>query len=255
MPNRHSCHNDPVTRVPSMTLRVGAAALGGVLALGALSACSGDGPADADEPTTDQASEATTESGTESDPAEGYLPVPVGVTLTEPGTDLALGDAATIAWQPRQDSVVALDVVVERVDETTFKESFDGWVVTKEMRGQTPYFVRARVTNVGSDTVGKLLVPIYALAGGTSLYEPLDFREETFKPCPGGELPKKLRPGASADLCFVYLLPELEPFQAAAFDPVGDAAPVTWVGEITTIEKDKKGEKGKKKRKKGDQGG
>ncbi len=239
-----------------MTMRAGATVLGGVLALGALVGCSDGGgseDAEADEPTT--SSSATEEVSEE--PSD-YLPMPTGATLTEPGTDLGLTETATVAWEPRQGAVVALDLTVERIDETSFKESFEGWVVTKEMKGQTPYFVHATATNVGDEPVGALLVPLYALAGGSSLYEPLDFRDETFEPCPGGTLPKKLQPDKTAELCFVYLLPELEPFMSAAFDPVGDLAPVTWTGEITEIEKDKKDKKDKKRKngkKKDEQGG
>jgi len=239
-----------VTSVSSMTMRAGAAVLGGVLAVGALAGCGGsdDGRGDDSETTTVDAS-ATEES---SAPAmEGYLPVPEGVTLTEPGTELGFGDTAAIAWRPRQDTVVALDLTVDRIDVTSYKESFEGWVITPQMRGQVPYFVWARATNVGGNAVGQLLVPVYAQSGATSLYEPLDFREEPFEPCPGGQLPEKLRPGKSADLCFVYLLPEGQELTAAAFDLVGELQPITWSGKITSIEKpdkkkDKKGDKGKK---------
>lgn len=235
-----------------MTKRLGAAVLGGVVSWGLLVGCGGsDGDSDTeDEPTS--ASSAT--GGTTTEPVSGYLPVPTDVTLTEPGATLALGDQATIAWRPRQDTVVALELTVERIDETSFEESFEGWVVTKEMRGQVPYFVRVTSTNVSDMGIGDLLVPLYALSSAGSMYEPLDFREEIFEPCPGGELPDRLGSGKSAELCFVYLLPEGHALTAAAFDPVGELEPITWRGEITEIEKprDKKGKK--KDRKKRDAG-
>lgn len=247
-----------VTTASSMTMRAGAAMLGGVLAAGLLAGCGGADDGDGQEPDASTTESSATEA-TSSEPAAGYLPVPAGVTLTEPGTDLALGDDASVAWRPRQDTVVALDLAVQRIDETSFKESFDGWVVTKEMKGQTPYFVHATATNVGDAVVSDLLVPVYALAGGSSLYEPLDFRGEAFEPCPGGNLPERLRPGKSVDLCFVYLLPAGVTLTSAAFDPVGELAPVTWTGAITAIEKpdkDKKGKKNKKKdKRKGDASG
>lgn len=236
-------------------MRAGAAVLGGVLAVGALAGCgsSGDGKDDDSRTPTAEVS-ATEESSTVA--TEDYLPVPEGVTLTAPGTELGFGDTATIAWRPRQDMVVALDLTVERIDVTSYKESFDGWVVTPQMRGQVPYFVRARATNVSGTAVGQLLVPVYAQSGASSLYEPLDFREEPFEPCPGGQLPEKLRSGKSADLCFVYLLPEDQELTAAAFDLVGELEPITWSGRITAIEKpdkkkDKKGDKDKQGEKNG----
>jgi|GEM_PF-795560 len=242
-----------------MTVRAGAAALRPVavlvLALGLLVGCGGsDGDGEeSDGPTT----ESSATEATSAEPAPtGYLPVPDGVTLTEPGVVLGFGDAATVAWRPRQDTVVAIDLTVEKINSTTYKESFDGWVISEQMRGQVPYFVHATATNVGTTDVSTLLVPLYGLSSSASMYEPLDFREEVFEPCPGGFLPERLRPGKSADLCFVYLLPADQELDAAAFDLVGELAPITWTGEITPIEKPdkKKDKKNKKKDKAGQQG-
>jgi hypothetical protein len=244
-------HNDGVMGLSSMTMRAGATVLGGVLAVGVLAGCGGADDSGDKEPSDVESSstEPTEPSEGTSDPAaQGYLPVPEDVTLTEPGTALGLGDAATIAWRPRQDTVVALDVTVDRIDKTSFKESFEGWVVTRAMKAQTPYFVRTTVTNVSDTEVSRLLVPLYALAGGTNLYEPLSFTEEPFEPCPGGQLPERLRPGKSADLCFVYLMPQGQQLMAAAFDPVGELAPITWTGKITSIDDGKKKDKKKDKK-------
>ena len=234
-----------------MTVRAGAAVTGSILALGLLAGCGGsdDSGGERDDATADASSAATSEA---TEDLSDYLPVPSGVTLTEPGTTLGYGEPATIAWRPRQDTVVALDLTVQRIDVTSFEESFEGWVVTKQMKGQVPYFVRVEATNVGATGVGDLLVPVYALSSATSMYEPLDFREEVFEPCPGGTLPERLRPGKSAELCFVYLLPEAQDLTGAAFDPVGDLEPITWSGEITPIDDGKKRDKqDRKKRERG----
>ncbi len=249
---RSTCHNEQVTPVRRPANRAAAAAAGVALAAGLLAACgdSGGDDADQDEPT----SESSSTEAVSDEPTEGYLPVPEGVVLTEPGASLGFGEQATIAWQPQQDAVVALDLTVERIDRTTYQESFEGWVIRPEMKGQVPYFVRVTASNVGQDPAGGLLVPLYGFSGAESMYEPLDFREEPFEPCPGGNLPKSLRPGKSTELCFVYLLPEDQELAAAAFDLGGELLPVTWSGQITEIEKpkkDKKDKKGKKKDKKG----
>lgn len=255
-----------MTPALSLTTRAGAAVLGGVLAAGLLVGCSdGDSGASSDDETPSSTTSESTDAtdATETPSATSYLPVPTGVTLTAPGTALSLGEEATVAWRPRQDRVVALDLTVDRIDKTSFKESFEGWVVTPQMKDQTPYFVRVKATNESDADAGGLLVPLYAQVGETSMYEPLAFQEQEFEPCPGGVLPAQLMPGDSADLCFVYLLPEGAQLQSAAFDLVGELQPVTWTGPITSIEKPKddkgKGGKGGKKdgkgdRKKGDQG-
>jgi len=248
---RTTCHNVKVTLARQFATRAGATVVGTAFAAALLTGCGdSDDQSDQDEPSAESTStEATSAAPT------AYLPVPEGVVLTEPGTALGFGDRATVAWRPQQDSVVALDLSIDRIDRTTFKESFEGWVVTKDMRGQVPYFVQASATNVGAEPVGRLLVPLYGFSAAASMYEPLDFREQVFEPCPGGNLPKGLRPDRSADLCFVYLLPEDQQLASAAFDPDGDLPPVTWSGEITEIEKpeDDK-QKDKKKDKKGKQG-
>jgi hypothetical protein len=248
--------NDLVTSARQLASRAGATAVVSALAIALVTGCggSGDDEADQDQPTAESS---TTEGTTSAGPVQDYLPVPEGVTLTEPGAALGFGDRATIAWRPRQDTVVALDLTVERIDRTTFEESFDGWVVTPEMRRQVPYFVRVEVANVGERAVGRLLVPLYGYSAASTMYEPLDFREQPFEPCPGGNLPERVAPAESVELCFVYLLPEDQQLAAAAFDPLGDLPPVTWTGTITEIEKpekkpDKKGDK--KGDQKGDQG-
>lgn len=243
-----------VTPVSSFARRACAAVVGGVLAAGLLAGCGGsDDSGTSDEPDSPSASTSETSTASEATeaPSTGYLPVPAGVTLTEPGTDLGFGDTATVAWRPRQDRVVALDLTVERIDKTSFKESFEGWVVTPQMKGQIPYFVRVKATNVSAGDVGGLLVPLYALAGPSSMYEPLSFRDEEFEPCPGGVLPAKLMPSESADLCFVYLLPEATRLRSAAFDLVGELEPILWTGQITAIEKPKKDKDKKKDKKQG----
>jgi hypothetical protein len=240
-----------------MTTRAGAAVLGGVLAVGALAGCGGsDDTKDQDQPSSSTTTEETSADSTPS----GYLPVPAGVTLTEAGTALGFGDQATVAWRPRQDAVVSLDLTVDRIDQTSFKESFEGWVVTKQMKRQVPYFVHATATNVGEADVSSLLVPLYGLSSADTMYEPLSFRDKAFEPCPGGDLPERLRPGKSADLCFVYLLPDDQQITAAAFDVAGDLDPITWTGTVTAIEKPDKDKKHKKhdkdkKHKKGGKGG
>ncbi|MEZ0578998.1 hypothetical protein [Nocardioides sp. MH1] len=242
--------------VSSLVRRSGAAVLGGALAVALMAGCgdSGDSGSNSDESPTPTTTSSGSADATET-AATSYLPVPAGVTLTPAGTDLRLGQGATVAWRPRQDRVVALDLTVDRIDKTSFDESFQGWVVTKEMKGQTPYFVRVRATNESDGDAGGLLVPLYAQVDDTSMYEPLAFQKQEFTPCPGGVLPEKLEPGKSADLCFVYLLPAGTELQSAAFDLVGELAPITWTGEITSIEKPKKDKGGKKKDEKGDQPG
>ena len=234
-------HND---RMPLRALRSGARPLVG-LALASvlvLSACSGGD----DDPKADETSGGT--STTASD--EPYLPVPDGVELTEQGSELELGDTATVAYEPRQDEVAALEITVTRIDKASFK-LFVGWKLSPETKKTTPYFVHAKVKNVGDTDLGGRPVPVYGVDGTNKLIEASTFAS-TFKPCPSDPLPKKFRTGDSVKTCLVYLAPDRGELTAASFRPVEEFDPITWTGKITRPEALDKGKDDKEKGKKGD---
>ena len=207
-----------------------------------LSACStGD---DGNEESDDDPSQSPTSETTEDD--EPYLPVPAGVELTEPGSELGVGDPAVIAWQPRQNLVGILDVEVTRLEKTSFAESFDGWNVKAERKKKVkPYFVRATVTNRGETNLSGRLVPLYAVDSEDTLVEPTKFTDE-FKPCPGGSLPKGFSNGDSADMCLVYLIAPGLQLTGVTFRPTEDFEAITWTGEVERIEKPKSRDRNKK---------
>ena len=83
-----------------------------------------------------------------------YLPVPDGVELTTQGTELGLEESATVAYEPRQGEVAALDITVTRMDKASFKD-FTGWKLSPETKTTQPYFVHAKIRNVGLDRPGR----------------------------------------------------------------------------------------------------
>jgi len=215
--------------------RLASITLASVLSLGALVGCGGD-----DDPQPDDDDNAPSESPTASETEAPYLPVPEGVELTEPGTDVAVGESAVIAWQPRQDLVGALDITVTKLEQTTFEQSFEGWdVKAEEKKKVTPYFVRVKVTNVGDTNLSQRLVPLYAADTADTLIEPTKFTEE-FKPCPGGFLPKGFSTGDTAQLCMVYLIGEGLRLGGVTFRPTADFDAISWSGEIEKLQPPKK---------------
>ena len=185
---------------------------------------------------------------------EPYLPVPDGVELTAQGSELSLGDKATVAYEPRQDEVAALDLTVTRIEKASFK-LFVGWKLSPETLKTTPYFVHAKVKNVGDADLGGRPVPLYAVDGDNTLIESSTFRS-TFKPCPSQLLPKKFKTGDALTTCLVYLAPDKGKVTAASFRPTEEFNPIVWTGEITRPKalqpsKDKKDKKGQKDKKKG----
>ncbi|MFC6286750.1 hypothetical protein ACFP3Q_11090 [Nocardioides sp. GCM10027113] len=194
------------------------AALAATLVLGA---CSGGG----DEPEAAGPADASPSAG------ETYLPVPEEVELTAQGSELEVGDTATVAWRPDQQTVGALDVKVTRMERASFK-MFVGWQITDAIRETTPFFVHAEVTNVGETDLGGRRVPLYGVDGDNRLLEASTFAS-SFKACAGETLPGKFRAGASTKACLVYLAPDNGDLVAASFRPTEDFVPITWTGEVT----------------------
>lgn len=243
--------------------RRGAAALMTVALAAGVAACGGtedeDPQAGSTSGSASASPDATDATGATDEPtASAYLSVGGDVELTPPGTTLRFGEPAVIAWQPGQGRTAVLEVTVERVDKTSFAESFEGWVVTDEMKKQTPLFVRLRVANAGEGTLGGEPVPIAVIDDDGIRVQPTTAAEKEFEPCPGGPLPKKFEPGTATDLCLLYLLAPGATFDSVGFLPVdGEAQPVgeaiIWTGKLTAIgEKlDTGGKKGKKGKRRG----
>lgn len=228
--------NDRMTRVPSLLV----AALAGALTL---AGCSGsDGGAEPDPGAT---------SGRTAGGAPGatpYLPVPDGVELTEPGSQLAVDDHAVVAYRPRQDQVAALDIVVTKLEKTSIKD-FAAWQLSDAQQASTPYYVRARVENVGDTDLGGRPVPLYVVNEDNVLLESTPFAS-SFQPCPSTPFPEKFAPGDTARVCLVYLAPDHGDLVSVSFRPEETFNPITWSGDVTKYEapkadKSKSGTQGK----------
>ena len=74
-----------------------------------------------------------------------------GVTITEPGTELDFGAAATVAYEPnpRRGSVLSLAVSSVRQGRISDFAAYQVDAATKKSR---PYYVRGVVKNVGRAT-------------------------------------------------------------------------------------------------------
>jgi hypothetical protein len=228
--------NDRMRRLGRLVAAPAVAVLVSVLVSGLLAGCSDDG----DEPEAGSSSSPATPSATP------YLPVPEGVTLTEPGSQLAVGDHAVVAYRPRQRQVGALDIQVTRLEETTIKESFSDWQLSGEQKRSTPYFVHARIENVGDTDLGGRPVPLYAVNDDNVLLESTPFAS-SFEACPSTPFPKKFGPGATTNACLVYLAPRHGELVAVSFRPEETFDPITWSGDIEKYvpPKPKKSKKGR----------
>ena len=211
-------HND---RMPLPTRLIGL----GLAATLALSGCSGDEPEEAPPASESSSSPTATETP--------YLEVPEGVELTAQGSELSVGDTATVAYEPRQGSVGVLDIKVRSLERASF-DLFEGWELTKETRKTTPYFVRATVENVGETNLGERPVPLYIVDGENRLIEASVFTG-TFRPCDGAMFPKRFRNGDTHKTCLVYLAPDEGRLTAVSFRPTQEFDPITWTGDVERV--------------------
>lgn len=175
-----------------------------------------------------------------------YLEVPDGVTLTEPGTALSLGQAGVVAFERRQDEVGVLSVVVERIERTSFTESFKGWNVAPATAARTPYFVRVSVTNAGETDLGGMRLDNVLWADDGSTREAPNYYSAQQQPLCNGALPAAFPTGTTARLCQVYYLAPGRTFEHVSFLPFGGLDAITWSGPLSPVTKPATKKPGKK---------
>jgi hypothetical protein len=201
------------------------AALCAVLLCAALAA-TGCSLADSSDADTSPSSSGTAGSTS----ATPYLPVPSDVQLTEPGSRLAVGDHAVVAYRPRQGDVAALDIAVTRLQRASTKD-FSAWHLSSQQQRSTPYYVHARVENVGETDLGGDRVPLYVVNDDNVLLLATPFAS-SFQPCPSAPLPDTFRPGDKTDACLVYFAPDHGDLVAVSFRPEETFDPITWTGPV-----------------------
>jgi len=209
-----------------------AAASAAAAGLVVLAGCGG-GDGTGDEPAPSSSSSAaggdSASPSTSTEPTP-YADVPSGVTLTEPGTELEVGEKATAAWTPGQDTVGVVDVTVRRIEQTTVRKTFRGFRLTGAPDDAVPFLVTASVTNVGETDLGGRRLPLYARDDQGRLVE-ATVVPQGFKACPGGALPDDFGPDSTARTCRVYLVPGDVDLAGVSFVPPAPAETVTWLAD------------------------
>jgi hypothetical protein len=199
---------------------------------GLMAGCSnGDKGPDVGASTSPGASGSTSTSASSSDSAGPTLPVPEGVELSPEGSQLQVGETATVAYELRQDVVGVLDIKVTRLEQTSFKKSFVGWDLDQGQRKSNPYFVRVTLTNRGDTDLGGKKVPLYIVDGNNTLVEATTFAS-AFTPCEPGVFPKTFKTGRKLKACLVFLAPKRGDLTAVSFRPTQDYDPITWTGDL-----------------------
>jgi hypothetical protein len=199
-----------------------------VASAGLLTGCSDD---EKDPDAGGSGSPSGSESSSAPESATPSLPVPDGVELSPEGSQLAVGETATVAYEVKQGEVGVLDMTVTRLEKTSFRKSFVGWDLDPGQKKSNPYFVRATVTNRGLTDLGGRRVPLYIVDGNNTLVEPTTFAS-AFPPCEPGSFPKKFPPGKTTKVCLVFLSPQKGALTAVSFRPTQEFDPITWTGEL-----------------------
>jgi len=197
----------------------------------ALAGCGGDENDGGDLGPTGSDSTATGSTSPSPSLDEAYgVTAPVGVTLTTPGSELGVGDSATIAWAPKTTLVGALEITVSRL-RTGRIADFSGFKIDAKTKASTPYYVNATVTNVGNTDLSGVDVPLYMVDQTDTLYEQNHFGA-AFKPCAAEALPKGFTAGKTASVCLVYLAPSHGTLAAVSFRPGQEFDPIVWTGTV-----------------------
>lgn len=196
-----------------------------------IAGCSGDDSSSGTGTGDESGSTSASDSGSTSPSASSTIPVPDGVELSAEGSQLGVGDTATVAYELRQGVVGVLDIKVSRLEKTSFKKSFVGWDLDQGQKNSNPFFVRATVTNRGETDLGGKQVPLYLVDGNNTLVEATTFAS-SFTACQPGGFPTTFKPGRSMKVCLVFLSPKKGDLTAVSFRPTQDFDPITWTGEL-----------------------
>ena len=219
-----------------MQTRLVGLTLAAVLPALVLAGCSGSEEPEAEA----SASPSVTESATEEPSATPSIDVPDGVELTTQGSALELGDTATVAYEVDQSTVGVLAITVNDMRKTTFKQSFQGWKLGKQLKKANPYFVEATFKNKGETDLGGQRPPLYIVDGNDTLVESSTFVSD-FDACPSKDFPKKFKPGKKVTRCLVYLAPDAGELVAVSFRPAQEFNPITWSGDVLKLGAKRKG--------------
>ena len=137
---------------------------------------------------------------------EGF-DVPKGVRITDGGATREFGKPATVVYQIEQRAASAVTVTVTEMVVGNLTRDFRFFNLPDEVKSSTPLYVHVRVKNEGPSGLGGVALPVLLRTDKNQVLPSNDLVGD-FRPCPKSALPASFLPGATADICFVYLMPE-----------------------------------------------
>ncbi len=167
-------------RLPALLLTV-------ALATTLLAGC-GDDEAEPEEPATNS-----------------DIPVPDGVELTDPGTELDVGEPATAVYVLRGDRGSVVRVTVTRIRKGK-PSDFRGFSLDPKSSKSIPWYVQANLKDVGEAGLGGSPMPLFGLDSGDTFFPPADV--QGFDKCAPADPPKDFGPGDTERGCLVFFVPK-----------------------------------------------
>jgi len=140
------------------------------------------------------------------DVPEGF-DVPRGVHITHGGTKRRVGQNATVVYHIEQRAASAVTVGVTQI-ETGSLSDFEFFNLPESVRSSTPLYVHVKVRNEGPSGLGGVALPIFARTS-KRVFPPNELGGSS-PPCPNAALPASFLPGASTNICLVFLMPSGE---------------------------------------------
>lgn len=204
----------------------------GILAL-VLTGCSG---ASDEQPVDDTEQSAEAEETTEQ-PAEEDEGGKAG-ELTAPGTELSLGDSATVIFPDTDDGEQQLEITVTDVAEapiSDFEKAGDDFL--EQLEGYTPYYVSVTATKLepfefeldGKDPTDGM----YAFDADDNRLAPINMIGN-FEPCDNQYMEEENDEGEPLDTCLIFAVPDGSEFGYTAWAPNDtdynyfDGEPIAW---------------------------
>ena len=154
--------------------------------------------------------------------------VPAGVSLTDPGSTLHLGQPASVVYAAGPQKVSVLTVTVRKIVAGSMKKDFKNFVLSPRELKSTPYYVTATVRNAGPGDLGGARVPLYGF-DSTNTYFPASPIVGDLDACKGGgSLPKPFGPKTTVQTCQVFIVGPGVTLDAVELRPNKSAEPIRW---------------------------
>ncbi len=156
-----------------------------------------------------------------------------GNGITPPGTKLSVGQTATVPFQspsgsPSAPAPYKLQVTVESITKGSLSD-FKGIQLDATEKASTPYYVRFKITNVGSGDVGSNAEAAISGVDNTGQDATSVTFIGSFPPCNDTDAPKPFTHGKTWSTCQVYMVPGgITGADYNGFVERYLASPVTW---------------------------